>query len=328
VSGSLGVSVLRRTAIGNAAARVAFHADDFGMSRRVSLGIVAGFDQGLLTSASWLANAPDACQAMTLWKELLERQSAGALASSALRSRLGDPAAPFDLGIHVNLTQGRPLTAGYPAELLDADGCFPGVYGLWRRLWRREERFRAAIVAELSAQIERLLDHCVRPSHFNGHQYVETLPPVAAVVPWLLERYSIRVVRIPIPRGGPRRWSFRGAIESTAKDWCARRFWSRMKDCGAFAADACFGTLDAGRIDVPLLATQWAGSRPFRLGEVVLHPSLPSDADERIPADGWEDPLERQRPSELRFLCSDGLPELLESRGWRLGRLQGLVEAA
>jgi predicted glycoside hydrolase/deacetylase ChbG (UPF0249 family) len=316
---------VRRNATGNAASRVAFHADDFGMNRRVSLGIAAGFDRGLLTSTSWLANAPDACHALTLWKVLLERQSAGTLASSALRNRLGDPAAPFDLGIHVNLTQGRPLTAGYPAELLDADGRFPGVYGLWRRLWRRAERFRAAIVAELSAQIERLLDHDVRPSHFNGHQYVETLPPVAAVVPPLLERYSIRVVRIPIPRGRPRRWRFRTAIESSAKNWCARRFQARMANCGAVAADACFGTLDAGRIDVQLLAAQWASSHPFKLAEVVLHPSLPADADIGMPAEGWEDPLERQRPHELRFLCSDGLPQLLEARGWRLGRLRALA---
>ena len=75
----------------------------------------------------------------------------GSLASMARRQRLQDPAQPFDLGIHLNLTQGRPLIGPrYPAELLDADGCFPGIFGLFRRLlaaaaqsahgWRRSKK--------------------------------------------------------------------------------------------------------------------------------------------------------------------------------------------
>jgi predicted glycoside hydrolase/deacetylase ChbG (UPF0249 family) len=320
-----GASAVPRSAADGTGVRVAFHADDFGMNRRVSLGIVEGFEYGLLTSASWLANAPDADYALTLWKTLLERQADGTLTTATLRRRLGDPEIPFDLGIHVNLTQGRPLTAGYPTELLDAEGLFPGVYGLLRRTWHRGERIREAVFTELAAQIERMLDQGVRPSHLNGHQYVETLPPVAAVVPRLLQKYSIRIVRNPIPRGGTARWTLRTAAEAAAKGWCARRYRLLLADCRAVAADACFGTLDAGRIDAPLLAAQWAKSAPFKLAEVVMHPSLPAAAAEGMPAEGWNDPLERQRPGELRFLCSTALPELLEVRRWQLGRLRALT---
>ena len=41
---------------------VVFHADDFGMNRAVNDGVLRGFEQGALTSASILANAPAAVE--------------------------------------------------------------------------------------------------------------------------------------------------------------------------------------------------------------------------------------------------------------------------
>ena len=49
------------------------HADDFGMSRAASDGILHGFEHGLLTSTSLLANAPDAGRAMEQWPRLEKR---------------------------------------------------------------------------------------------------------------------------------------------------------------------------------------------------------------------------------------------------------------
>ena len=43
--------------------RLVLHADDFGMSRAVTDGILRGFQYGLLTSTSVLVNAPDAGRA-------------------------------------------------------------------------------------------------------------------------------------------------------------------------------------------------------------------------------------------------------------------------
>ena len=101
--------------------RLVLHADDLGMNRAISEGILRGFREGLLTSTSLLANAPDAGRALQQWKGLLAEHAAGRLPSAAARRRLDDPDRPFDLGVHLNLTQGRPLSGSrYPAELLDA----------------------------------------------------------------------------------------------------------------------------------------------------------------------------------------------------------------
>ena len=50
--------------------RLVLHADDLGMSRRVSEGILQGFRGGPLTSASLLSNGPDAARALQRWGEL------------------------------------------------------------------------------------------------------------------------------------------------------------------------------------------------------------------------------------------------------------------
>ena len=111
--------------------RIVFHADDSGLSPAVTEGVLRGFRHGLLTSSSLLSNAPDAAGALVMWKRLEAERQAGELPSLAKRRRLGDPDRAFDLGVHLNLTQGRPLTANrYPSELLDAHGRFPGVSAL------------------------------------------------------------------------------------------------------------------------------------------------------------------------------------------------------
>lgn len=109
------------------------HADDFGMSPAVNRGIRDGFHRGLLTSTSMLANAPAVSQAMSLWNELELRRRHRVLPGDCLRRAGRDPWLPFDLGVHLNLTQGRPLTEGYPDELRNAVGNFPGVVRLFLR---------------------------------------------------------------------------------------------------------------------------------------------------------------------------------------------------
>ena len=54
--------------------KLILHADDFGMNSAVSDGIIQGFSEGLLTSTSLLANAPNAAAAIDEWKRLEERR--------------------------------------------------------------------------------------------------------------------------------------------------------------------------------------------------------------------------------------------------------------
>lgn len=320
------------------------HADDFGMNEAITDGILAGFRDGLLTSTGILTNAPDCQRAIALWKDLLLQLAQRNLFSVTRRKRLSDSLSPFDLGIHLNLTQGRPLTAaGYPAQLLDNEGRFPGVFGLAGRLLNSGWKYRAAIERELTAQIEVLLDQGIAPTHLNAHQYIDLFPAVAAVVPGLLRRYSIGVVRVPWERGltrttllnriDPIHRRLANVCLGQIKRMFAFRQLIEMTRRGVAHPAAFFGTSHAGQIGFNVLRA-FVASAGDGLTEIGMHPGCPvaeytdSIAQDRLNRDGWHDPLAHSRSGELSVLTSPELVQLLETRQIRLGRLSEIAPPA
>ena len=316
----------------SSARRIALHADDLGMNPAVTEGILQGFEQGLLTSTSLLSNAPDAARALDRWRQLESSRRQRNLASMARRERLQDPAQPFDLGVHLNLTQGHPLTGSrYPAALLDASGRFPGIFGLFRRLRGHHvpmvgrESAAMAIEEELTCQVQFMLDRGHRPTHLNGHQYIEMLPVVGGVVESLLKEFRIPVVRVAWEPSWRQSFTWPGISTSQwliggLKKVHAGRFRRQMLGKQVFFADAFFGTMTAGTTSLDTLSTFLAAVRDFRLAEIGLHPSARPNAAGQA-ADGWHDPLADLRPRELEMVLSVELEELLAAHGCRLGRL-------
>jgi predicted glycoside hydrolase/deacetylase ChbG (UPF0249 family) len=309
------------------ASRLFLHADDFGMSRAVTDGILRGFRQGLLTSTSLLANAPDAERAVEEWKKLLADYAADRLPSADVRRRLDDPVCPFDLGVHLNLTQGRPLGDRYPTELLDAEGRFPGVFSLFARLRKSGRKLMPAVRDQWRLQLQFLSDHGIRPTHLNGHQYVEMLPGAAESVAELMEEFGVKTVRVArepalfrttaLHRFQAAKWPL-----AVVKRFFASKFRDFADSRNIRHPEAFFGTAHAGGIDLELLQLFLQSGRTARSVEVALHPAeIAEKTSPEEAADDWRDPLARQRPLELKMLVSAELPDLLEAAGWRLGRL-------
>ena len=318
------------------------HADDLGFNPAVNRGIIDSFAQGLLTSTSVLANGPAVPHALALWNELELRRRHRLLPSDGYRRLLRDPWLPFDLGVHLNLTQGRPLTAGYPEELLDRQGRFPGVFPLfWRSLARPRRSIATAVEAELQAQVELLLDHGVALGHLNGHQYIECLPLVAEIVPRLANRYSLRNVRVAWEPGLTRQLLAEGRALGWGLAQVKRLFafrWRLQASREGLLFPRCyFGTAHAGGITLPVV-DRFLQSAAGDFVEIGLHPGVsaaplrlhdPSDTGANplssAEEDGWSDPLDSQRPQERELLMGDRLPTLLQSRGWSLGRISQLA---
>ncbi len=144
--------------------RLIVNADDFGLTRGVSAGILASQRHGIVTSATVLATADlDRGQ-------LAEARDAG-----------------LGLGLHVNLTLGRPLSGG--RSLVDGSGRFV-----------RDARHAAAraepgdVEREVAAQIERF-ESLVRraPTHLDTHHHVGLYAPVAEVVLAAARRLGVAV---------------------------------------------------------------------------------------------------------------------------------------
>jgi chitin disaccharide deacetylase len=318
----------------NSCRRVFLHADDFGMNVSVTDGIIQGFRRGLLTSTSLLSNAPDAARALKLWKQLIDDQAAAQLPLHGSRSRLEDPFTRFDLGVHLNLTQGRPFTEDdYPDELLDEQGRFPGIFALFTRLKRHGVRLCRQIQNELARQVEFLLDRNLNPTHLNGHQYIEMLPVVAESIPQLLTRYDIHVVRVAeeqslfrstlLRKYSPHVWFL-----AHVKRMFAKRFHRRMEQIDVRYPGCFHGTAHAGKIDMSLIRLFLEEAESSRPVEISLHPANEITSNTTtVDADGWTDPLASSRPNELRLITSPELAEYLERHNFRLGRLAQLAAA-
>jgi predicted glycoside hydrolase/deacetylase ChbG (UPF0249 family) len=310
------------------------HADDFGLNAAVNQGIVRGFAEGLLTSTSLLANAPDAEMAVAQWKMLDRERGRGALESTGTRHLLGDRLDPFDLGLHLNLTQGKPLTSDYPAALLDGQGRFPGVATLFRKLAWGGRKWASAIERELAAQWGWMVAEGVTPTHVNGHQYVELLPVVAELLPALCERFGTRVARCAREPGlaetlRARRKGYGDWLLGRVKRHYADRFQPLSKRAGLATPEVFFGTSHAGEVDAAVFEAflNVARRETATTIEVGLHPGdAPHPVPESELADGWFDPLAPLRPAELAFLHSADLVRLVDQAGLRLGRLTRLAE--
>lgn len=146
------------------------NADDLGATVPVNDAIFGLMDQGLVTSATVMANADGFQDAARRLKAYPDRS----------------------FGVHLNLTAFRPLhpTPGL-APLLNSSGCMSRFHSgvLWT------PRLLYAIYTELSAQVERCLDAGIRVSHFDAHHHIHTLPWLFPALKALQLRYGISRVR-------------------------------------------------------------------------------------------------------------------------------------
>jgi predicted glycoside hydrolase/deacetylase ChbG (UPF0249 family) len=240
--------------------QVIINADDFGLTPNVNHAIIELFEAGALTSTTALAAA--------------DHVEAGL---AALPPRFRDR-----VGLHLCLDEERPASdpADVPTLVDPATGRLPQrgrlVGGLVLGRVSREEIYR-----ELKAQVDRLIDLGVRPSHFDSHGHLHAFPAVAAVVARLMDEYGVVAVRRPVesfwfPGRSPRH-SKRIPV-SLAISLCARRsFASSLKDKVTTAGFS--GLLTSGHADVSTLASLGERLRRANLPsiEIMCHPGLVND---------------------------------------------------
>src|SRR5262249_46823477 len=155
--------------------------------------------------------------------------------------------------------------------LLDEHGCFLGPAQLMAALVRWRRSVIPAIRAELLEQIRLIMDHGVRPTHANGHQYVELFPYISSIVIDVLRQCSIPVVRCACEqrlasttlrsRGVPA-W-----MMSHVKRQFALRAAPQFDAAGLAHADDYFGTAHAGHVTLSSLSRWFRGAGSARLLE-------------------------------------------------------------
>lgn len=148
--------------------------DDYGMNERCSLAIATAFKEGLITHATIMATG-----------EYFEKA-----AEQALRQGFADR-----LGIHFNLTEGRPLLHEIKsAKAFVKNGVFHKDYlKSPRPLTNREQ---AAVERELDAQAERVLQAGIPLTRADSHHYIHTFLYIAPIAAQVCRGRNISRIRI------------------------------------------------------------------------------------------------------------------------------------
>lgn len=159
--------------VGQPEAKIIINADDYGMTPGINKAIEHLHKMERLTSVSLLVNMP--------W-------SADAFAFAG-RER------GMRLGVHLNLTTGRPvLPLEEVPSLVTGDGEFYDMPAFISRYVARLIR-PAEIERELSAQIALARENGIRPQHLDSHMHFHALKSLGRVVDELAGRYSVPTVR-------------------------------------------------------------------------------------------------------------------------------------
>jgi len=143
--------------------RLVVNADDFGFTPDVNTGIVEAHRDGILTATTLMAN--------------------GDAFDDAVRLARATPG--LDIGCHLVLIGGRSLVTGK---------AFPATAP---QLVVALATGRLRVYDELAAQLRRMVDAGLRPSHLDTHKHTHLAPPVLDAVARLAGEFGVRWVRRP-----------------------------------------------------------------------------------------------------------------------------------
>lgn len=259
------------------------HADDFGETNEITDGIAIAMRAGRVTSTTIMANMPGTDHALTL---------------------AANWSAPASFGVHINLCEGRPLTAA--ASLHDGNGAFFNK----RALFMRSVTGRLSLEdleLEIGAQIARIRDAGISISHLDGHKHLHQLPVVREAVVRCAGRFGIQRARVSISK-----FNDLNKLSPIARIGIGVRNRMSHRSASLFASHGIRSP--SGIVDIASImrAPDRASRALAALGaklplEVFCHPGTQA-AD-------VEKPGSCSRFDELNYLVSDGFAQLMQALG-------------
>ena len=262
-------------------------ADDYGLTERVSEGILDAHEHGVVTSASVIAVAP-------------------AFESAAKRLR---DVPTLGVGAHFTVVGEDPplLSAREIPSLVDKRGNF---WPTWRAFVPRVAARRIDpddLRREFTAQLDAIRSAGLVVDHFDTHQNVHLWPSVSDVLLDLGDAHDVHAIRVM-------RSNARGPVGMTVRQ-LARRLEAQLRERKWAWTGAATGLDEAGSIGlgemveaVGRLAATGASS-----AELATHPGLPDDPDRARYR--WN----YKWDAEFNALCSETVRIAIDELGFRLG---------
>ena len=291
--------------------RLIINADDFGLTAGVNRAIVEAHENGVVSSATLMANGQAFAQAVSLARST---------------PRLG-------VGCHVVLVDGAPLLPQTQVHsLLDGSGNSAGdarfregisKFGALAMLGRLAAD---EIEAEATAQIRKLQASGIPVTHLDSHKHTHLFPRVLRPLLQAAQRCGVRAIRNPFERmqgsqlaASPslwRRWAEVGVLRGFA-----RQFRDAVQQAGIATPDGTLAIVATGTLNDRLLRLM-VENLPEGTWELVCHPGY-NDAD----LQGIQTRLRESREQELRILTSQSTRDLLAANGVEMVSFRDLAGA-
>jgi len=228
------------------------------------------------------------------------------------------------VGVHLNLTEGKPVApASSIPSLINGQGAFARKP---TSLWRAMTFGRVGAVdieKELRAQIEKVLAAGIVPTHLDGHKHVHALPALGRMSIGLARQYGIRAIRSVAERWSAlgyllRRFPharptvLRQRLGSLALSALSRGWRSQLQRAGVASADHFYGVTPTGFLDADLLR-EILRRLPEGTSELMCHPGYVDKALKQMPTR-----LLEQREVEYQALSQPGIKLLTKELGIQL----------
>lgn len=257
------------------------NADDFGFTRDVNQGIVEAHRRGILTATTLMAR--------------------GAAYDDAVRLAHENPT--LDVGCHLVLVGDPPYPRTIP------------------RLIAAIALGRIAIYDELTAQVLRIMDAGIRPTHLDTHKHTHLLPQVLDAVARISQEFQIPWVRRPFDfPGQPGERSAKAVWASRAMRLMQARFARILPAHGCRLTDHFSGFGITGRYDAQNLI-ELIRSLPEGSTEFMCHPGFCGPELRAA-----ETRLKESRKQELDALTDPAVREALQAGGVRLTNYREMLQ--
>jgi chitin disaccharide deacetylase len=270
------------------------NADDFGLTRGVNEGILRAHREGILTSATLMANA-------------------GAF-DHAVEFALATPS--LGVGCHLVLIGGLSVAAPKDIpSLVDAQGRLPSSLPAFVARVSTGTIRRADIERELRAQIAKIRAAGIVPTHFDTHKHTHAHPRVLEALGRVAQEAGIHRIRKPIERLR-HSWSGRAptaqVVAASATRTVTLKFRALARKYGLHSPQNFLGLASTGGLG-PGVLRRLIDSLPEGQTEIMLHPGI-CDAD--LAATGSR--LQQQRELEMNALLDPQVKQSIVANGIQL----------
>ena len=280
--------------------RLILNADDFGLTRGVNRAIIRAHREGILTSATLMATAPE-------FEDACEQARANPNLS---------------VGCHIVLVGGKAVTASREIpSLAREDGMLPkSLLGFAAEV--TSGRIRATdIERETRAQIDKIRSAGIEPSHIDTHKHTHAHPMVMEAIGRAAQTCGILRIRKPVERLRDS-WSAGGLSKQLAAvslvRVMSRRFGEAARKYGLRTPDYFLGMAMTGQLG-PVALRRMIETLPEGTAEIMVHPGI-CDMDLRNSGSR----LQQQRQLELDGLLDADVKHTIEKVGVQLIGYWGL----